>query len=69
MAEGQYLGDGVYVEMVEYRVGQHDTLRLTTGSHSLVEAANTIYLEDFVFDALVQYRDHALALQEDGDEG
>ncbi len=63
MAEAQYLGDGVYVS-----VDNLGMLKLTTNSHLDVKATNTIYLEDFVFDALVQYRDHALALQEDGDE-
>ena len=63
MLEAQYLGDGVYVS-----VDNLGMLKLTTSSHLDVDATNTIYLEDFVFDALVQYRDHALALQEDGDE-
>ena len=63
MAEAQYLGDGVYVS-----VDNLGMLKLTTNSHLDADATNTIYLEDFVFDALVQYRDHALALQEDGDE-
>ncbi len=63
MAEGQYLGHGVYVSVDNLGV-----LKLTTDSHLDADATNTIYLEDFVFDALVQYRDHALAVQEDGDE-
>ena len=63
MLKTQYLGDGVYVKMDNLGM-----LKLTTDSHLDVDATNIIYLEDFVFDALVQYRDHALAVQEDGDE-
>lgn len=46
--ENEYLGDGVYVEIVQ------GDLKLTTGPrHSNPDS--TIYLEPKVFDALVQY--------------
>lgn len=42
-----YLGDGVYVDI------QNDMLKLTTEDG--ISVLNTIYLEPFVYDALVRY--------------
>jgi hypothetical protein len=45
--EKEYLGDGVYVEV------QNDMLKLTTEDG--YRATNTIFLEPFVYEALVGY--------------
>lgn len=45
-----YLGDAVYTQL-----DNHGRIVLTTGSHKLNEASNTIVLEPEVWDALVNW--------------
>lgn len=52
MMKPEYLGDGAYVQP-----HPHDPMSviLTTGSHLLPEADNTIYLEMSCIDGLIRY--------------
>ena len=52
MPPKRYLGDGVYVEM------EGDMVKLTTENGR--DANNTVYLEEFVMNALCKYWDEVI---------
>jgi len=48
-ARVDYLGDGVYIQVIEGQVV------ITTGTHDIAESDSCIYLEDYTMEALLRW--------------